>query len=670
MHNIVSRRLFLCFFLIAVLMVGSSQIRTNLSGREMDSLIALIPYFHHDALADHINKLSTSVSQSYPDSCLYFAELAFSLSAEWNYEQGIAEALFNKGNGYYFKNDVRNALLFYFESLALLENKPPSALLGNLYTQIGLLYYYNYSFNESMMYLLLAENIFHQIEDQHSRFYAQRMAFHVYNTDSLNEDAFRFVVERMDFYRDIDMTQYNRALNEMGLIYLALNDSLALDYFLKGYVVAERSKVREDRSVHATNIGVFYTNKPEHHLHFENAEKYFLKAIEIENQTDRYALLAEIYMEYGLLCLKYRKFDQAIQIFNNSLNILQKFDSTLAKLSFEDPSVKVRDQIVSFDSKRKVYKALVEIYNELGDYKKAYEYEVLKNQLHVLMLAGKTKKESELLQAKYEVDKINQHIAFLSKESEIQKLKAWRSFQIIIGLGALFLLMGLLLLNIFRQTKFKLKQEQSLLQQKLLRSQMNPHFIFNSLASVQNFIVKQDDTKASIYLSRFSELVRSILNNSREEKITLEQEISTIENYLELQKVRFPDKFDYNLFVDNRLDTGNIFIPPMLAQPFIENSIEHGIKHKTEKGHVSIRFEQQNGGLKLIIEDDGIGREKSAELRSQFDKDHKSLATSITQERIKVINKKLKNKITLEIIDLKDENGEARGTRVVFGVAV
>jgi sensor histidine kinase YesM len=106
---------------------------------------------------------------------------------------------------------------------------------------------------------------------------------------------------------------------------------------------------------------------------------------------------------------------------------------------------------------------------------------------------------------------------------------------------------------------------------------------------------------------------------------------------LELQKVRFPEKFDYNLFVDERLDAENTFIPPMLAQPFIENAIEHGIKHKEAKGHISIRFEHKNGGMQLIIEDDGIGRKKAHELRMQYDKNHKSIksmATAITQERI------------------------------------
>jgi len=261
-------------------------------------------------------------------------------------------------------------------------------------------------------------------------------------------------------------------------------------------------------------------------------------------------------------------------------------------------------------------------------------------------------------------------VSNLARDNETKAFQLQRNQLALALVGAVSLLVVALGIFYFRQSRINAMHEKLLMEQRLLRSQMNPHFIFNSLASVQNFIVKQDDTKVSIYLARFSELVRSILNNSLEEQITLEQEVNTIENYLELQKVRFPEKFDYSVFVDERLDVENTFIPPMLAQPFIENAIEHGIKHKDEKGHISVRFAQKNGIMELIIEDDGVGRKKAHEIRMQYDKDHKSLATGITPDRIEVLNRKLKRKIIMEIIDLKDEQGEARGTRVVFGVPV
>jgi LytS/YehU family sensor histidine kinase len=119
---------------------------------------------------------------------------------------------------------------------------------------------------------------------------------------------------------------------------------------------------------------------------------------------------------------------------------------------------------------------------------------------------------------------------------------------------------------------------------------MNPHFLFNSLASIQNYIINEDSGNASIYLSRFSQLVRNILDNSVEEYVPVEKEIETIKNYFELQKVRYAGKFDFNIEVDEAIDQENMMIPPMLAQPFIENAIEHGIKHKETNGHINIRF--------------------------------------------------------------------------------
>ena len=146
--------------------------------------------------------------------------------------------------------------------------------------------------------------------------------------------------------------------------------------------------------------------------------------------------------------------------------------------------------------------------------------------------------------------------------------------------------------------------------------------------------------------------------------------MSTIGNYLALQKVRFSDQFDYELEVDNSLDPESTFIPPMLAQPFIENAIEPGIRNLGAKGKFNIRFIRSNNTLMLEIEDNDIGREKAQELLNQRDKTHKSMATAITSERIAILNRKLKRKITMEIVDLKDERGEAKGTRVVFGVPV
>jgi LytS/YehU family sensor histidine kinase len=207
-----------------------------------------------------------------------------------------------------------------------------------------------------------------------------------------------------------------------------------------------------------------------------------------------------------------------------------------------------------------------------------------------------------------------------------------------------------------------------ILREKLFRTQMNPHFLFNSLTSIQNYILDEESRIASKYLSRFSKLIRNILDSSSVEFVSLEKEISTIENFLELQKIRFRNKFDYSIEVDQNINLDEVNFPPMIAQPFIENAIEHGIKNKPDKGHIDIRFMRHGGQVILEVEDDGVGREKAKAILHNKNRDHKSLSTEITRERIRVLNKKLKKKITLDILDLKDDDGKPAGTKVVLEV--
>jgi len=195
---------------------------------------------------------------------------------------------------------------------------------------------------------------------------------------------------------------------------------------------------------------------------------------------------------------------------------------------------------------------------------------------------------------------------------------------------------------------------------------MNPHFLFNTLVSIQNFILQQESDLAGKYLSKFSMLVRTILDSSFKDHILLADEINTLENYMELQKIRYPGKFEYNIEVAQALDTESIHLPPILLQPFVENAIEHGLKHKEGKGRISLRFLKKDDQFICEIEDDGVGREKAMRIENVNGKTHQSLATNIVKERIQNLNKNLKRKIHFNIIDLKSEDNVPLGTRVVI----
>lgn len=245
----------------------------------------------------------------------------------------------------------------------------------------------------------------------------------------------------------------------------------------------------------------------------------------------------------------------------------------------------------------------------------------------------------------------------------------WRTglFYGFIGLLAISLLVIYIK---FREKKIQEQNQLLLLEQKLLRSQMNPHFIFNSLSSIQSFIFENNPVTAGSYLSRFADLIRAILYNSREEFIRLDKEIQTLRNYLDLQQLRYNNKFEYSISLDPEMDPEELSIPPMLAQPFIENAIEHGIKHIEGHGKILLTFELKDDLIIFTLEDNGIGLETAKKLKNSKAGEHRSLATVITRERIEVLNKsQRKNKYSVDIKEII-ENGETSGTRVRFTLPV
>ncbi len=196
-----------------------------------------------------------------------------------------------------------------------------------------------------------------------------------------------------------------------------------------------------------------------------------------------------------------------------------------------------------------------------------------------------------------------------------------------------------------------------------LRSQMNPHFIFNTLSSIQSFITQNNSETAVSYLSKFSKLMRSTLENTQQQKISIKDEIEMLSLYMDLEKLRLYNKFDYTITSSDDIDTQFDEIPPLLIQPFIENAIWHGISHKDGKGLIKINFELiDENTLKCTIEDNGVGREKAKEITAKHKK-NKSLGMSITKERLEIINSLKSSALNVEITDLK-ENNEAIGTKI------
>ena len=226
-------------------------------------------------------------------------------------------------------------------------------------------------------------------------------------------------------------------------------------------------------------------------------------------------------------------------------------------------------------------------------------------------------------------------------------------------------------LNQVRKTerlKAELDKKVANLELTALRAQMNPHFLFNCLNSIDHYIIKNETRKASEYLNSFSRLIRLILQNSRSNYVNLKDELETLTLYMEMESLRFNHRFDFEVQTEPGLALSEIEIPPMLIQPFIENAIWHGLMHKTGKGKVTLSVSKDKGFLKCTIQDDGIGRKKAVELKKRSTSGKKSMGMNITQDRIQTINKIYETNTSVNVIDMTDENGMATGTKVELSI--
>lgn len=342
------------------------------------------------------------------------------------------------------------------------------------------------------------------------------------------------------------------------------------------------------------------------------------------------------------------------------------------KKSIEDAD-KNEDLIIQKDATKR----LSEVYETVGDYTKALktyqDYVELVDSLY-------SRKEQEIQQVKRFSKRISDNqnrIASLEKDKELADSKislAYKDQQlvqesnkrqkwIIYSLIGGFLLMSLLVYFMFRINKEQ-KLANNLLALKSMRSQMNPHFIFNALNSVNSFIAVNDERSANRYLSEFSVLMRSVLENSDEDFIPLTKEIELLELYVKLEHNRFKDKFDYNIHIDESISLNEYSIPPMLLQPYIENAIWHGLRYKKEKGKLQISMLQKNNeAITILIEDNGIGREKSIEMKTKNQLKQKSKGMSTIKKRIAILNDMYQDKVSVVVSDAFEDGS---GTKVAL----
>ncbi|MBN1650756.1 MAG: histidine kinase [Bacteroidales bacterium] len=310
--------------------------------------------------------------------------------------------------------------------------------------------------------------------------------------------------------------------------------------------------------------------------------------------------------------------------------------------------------------KLRTFRLLYELNTKLANYSAAFRWNDSLRSLENKLRDADVRKEIAEIETRYQTEKKEQQISLLTAENEI---KNQRMQQALLFIGFLLVLVSLILfLLYFRRKQATFKQSE--LQQQLLRSQMNPHFIFNVMGSIQSYLYKNEADKAADYLSRFAALSRSVLNFSTQEKIALKDEIEMLQNYIELERARLENPFEVTFNIPDDLESEFIEISPMLLQPFVENAIKHGLQNIDYQGQLYLSFKEINRFIEVEIIDNGKG------LGAENKGDHESKALAIFKQRKKVIEHKFKKELTFEFQDLKTIDETKQGLRVYLQLPI
>jgi len=650
---------------------------------EIDSLLQVLKTANNDT--NKVNLLY-NISKKYlynaPDKAMEYNSSSIALADKLDFKKGKANAYDISGIYHQNKGEYDKAEKFYRKSLNIRKELEKQTLIAISYNNFGVLNRKKGSYKEAEKYFFKALEI---NKAQNNTLSLSQ----VYNNLGLLMDNLGKYQESIEYHfkslelREILGNKRNIAssLNNIGIVFIAIDKfDEALKYLFKSLKIKKELGNKKSLASTYLNIGQvkFYQEE------FQEAIEFHFKSLEIYEQLDDKQSIAIVLSNMAYIARKNGDFEKAISYNLKSIEILKILDSksglcdaykSIAHTYLEINDLKKANKYAILakqiaiknniqPSVKDILNLLYEIKTSQGNFKEANAYLLQYMELDDSLFNEKTNQQIYELETKYETEKKEQKIIQLSKEKKISELKNQRSKYILFSL--IFILFGIVIFStlIFRQNKLKIKHKSLELEQKLLRTQMNPHFIFNSISAIQNFIITNEPLEASSYLSDFAKLMRATLTNSSENFISLDNEIETIENYLKLQHLRLSEKFDYKIIVSDKIDTEEYSVPPMLLQPFVENSIIHAFTNNSQKkGLITVSYKIKDKQLFVETKDNGIGI-KNAEKNKK--PQHSSKATDITNQRIELLSKNYKQKIDFEIIDLKDNDNKPTGTLVRF----
>ena len=538
--------------------------------------------------------------------------------------------LFNKGEALYLNDKYQEAFnthlkcneLFaelndtYNESRSLISLSGAALHMGDIET--------------AQKYALKALSLAQLIGDNRIEGKAYNQLFKLHFTLKDYDNALEYISATDSlFSKGVDTTSIIAIKGNKASVYLKLKEyNKALSSYSEAMALSQSQRDPKTLVSILNNIGYTYIEAGD----YESAEK-FLRGSATLNKNIK-AINAAPYKGLGNLFLLKAENDSA------EINYKKALEIYIANSNFKE-EIEVRDKLVAL--------AIMS-----GDYTTALDNQIVRDSLQLYVSSLEKDRLLNFANVNYEVKQ---------KETEINHQKEINNRNQLLLISTIMVFVFLFIATAFYiyNTKLKAVNKASKLEQSLLRVQMNPHFIFNTLAAIQNITLEGNPIKSSNYIAKFSKLIRQNFDYVRKEAITLSKEVSMISNYIETQQLRFNNIFSYKIEIEDSLDVHAINVPPMLLQPFVENAIEYGLKEKKVGGELLVKIEGNTDGLSFVILDNGLGRSAKAKKEKLTEELH---ATTIFLERLKM-RKKGEEK-TFVIEDLFDDNNTPIGTKVFF----
>ena len=595
------------------------------------------------------NKLADQFKEIHPDSTAFYAEKAIGLSQKIHYDFGIAAALMNKGNSEIIFSNYPKALIHFTEAQRRFQTLLYDAAGADIkkikngqaraYASIGVVFSEINNYPAALENYFKALAIYHANNQKNNISKAYNNIGIVYKSQQKPVKALEYFKKALAIQQQIGEPTIPVTLTNIGVIYFELGkNSEALQYYNKAQTNIETTGNSRGNALLQTYFGDYYSKQSD----VLKALNYYKKSLQLyEELGNKFGAALALY-NIGRLHTNEKKYNEALPFVTKSLELAKE----IGVLDQTTQSEKLLSELYGYLNKP---------VEALAHYK---QYTIIKDSLN------NEENSRKFIRAEMKSE-------YEKKEAILHEKNEQRHLVTLFSVIGVLLLLGLIFVTYNRlqiKRRLTLQKEVAEYEQKALHLQMNPHFVFNCLGSISSFIVQNGTDSAIKYLSKFSKLMRLTLEYSKGALIPVDKEIESLQNYLELEQLRFNDIFEFSIRSGATIED-DMALPPLLIQPFVENAILHGVVPKENNGKIAIDFNIIDNQLVCTIADDGIGFSKSRAIKEHSVKAHQSMALEITKKRLEIIEATTSKKANVSINEII-KNGEVSGTKVTLTLPI